>query len=254
MNPIRVIEGSTPGWEGDADDAAYYVNRRPFHYWPDHNLIMLHQPGTHHEVLEEDATDYEQGTGEKLPIERPHYQGEVHLYEHAPPEWNLPPEEARPQVDYNVYGKDPNEADVLGAIQQVHPGAVLRPKYHSSSMQAAIEKYSNEPPGSMAQGESDWDTGLCGEYAMALRDLYPHLQLGMYGEKLNDGWWPQHMFAHDGTHLYDVTGKRPLKPYLDDPNTVVELNWNHEPRPLEFLENGGEQAVERAKDFIRDHQ
>lgn len=117
-----------------------------------------------------------------------------------------------------------------------------------------IAKIANEPPKIHDPGTTQWDTGYCGEYAMALKDLYPHLQLGAYGTKYDDGWVMDHMFAHDGTHLYDVTGKRPLQPYLDDPHTETDLNWDYDPRPPEFLENGGEPAVEQAKRLIRNHR
>lgn len=133
----------------------------------------------------------------------------------------------------------------------VHPSQSIVPTGVPSIEPEKTSSVPSEPPSLYQPGETDWDTGLCGEYALALRDLYPHLKLGAMGEKFDDGWAMSHMFAHDGTHLYDVTGKRPLQPYLDDPNTEVDLNYEHEPRPLEFLEQEGEPAVERAKQLIQ---
>lgn len=67
-----------------------------------------------------------------------------------------------------------------------------------------------EIPALYDQGESDWDQGLCAEYAAALQQLYPSLKLGIIGEETEDGWNVMHVIAHDQVQGYDVTGAAPL--------------------------------------------
>lgn len=100
-------------------------------------------------------------------------------------------------------------------------------------------------------GESVWDTGYCGEYALALQLVNPHLRLGAMGDKYEDGaWCPEHFFAHDDTHLYDVTGARPLAPLLADDAIGVALDFGNDG---EYEENGGPQAVAEARALIEAH-
>lgn len=112
-----------------------------------------------------------------------------------------------------------------------------------------FEITSNEPPSIHGPGESVWDTGYCGEYALALRELYPHLRLGEYH---NDEGLSQHFFAHDDTHLYDVTGKRPLRPHLNDPGLQVNLDYPAEYAYGDFLQGVGKE-IQTAKELIQKH-
>lgn len=62
--------------------------------------------------------------------------------------------------------------------------------------------------------ETEWDQGLCGDYAVALQQLHPGLRLGVIGVKQSYGFDAHHYFAHDENFAYDVTGAHPLPAYL----------------------------------------
>lgn len=102
-----------------------------------------------------------------------------------------------------------------------------------------------------------WHAGLCGEYALALQQLYPHLKIGWQGtvEPMEeDGFTPydiNHVFAHDDTHAYDVFGKRPLEHMHPGDDALFETRKTPEDLRDEWPVD--DQIVDMAKERIQQH-
>jgi hypothetical protein len=117
---------------------------------------------------------------------------------------------------------------------------------------------------------SMWTTGMCGDYALALQELRPDLRIGMHVESypnadLNpfttdpevwseamdneeQGWTPNHVFAHDDRYAYDALGRHPL-PY-DQSGLHTQLNLTREDVEAQGWPEG---FIDEAKQHIREN-
>lgn len=57
-----------------------------------------------------------------------------------------------------------------------------------------------------------WQTGDCGAYAVALRQMFPDTHYGVLGYFDGEFFVPKHHFTHDDEFAYDSLGKHAL-PY-----------------------------------------
>ena len=76
--------------------------------------------------------------------------------------------------------------------------------------------------------------GGCIEYAHALKQRFPHLQLGTLTTPDDEDDW-QHVFMHDGRNAYDSAGTHPM-PYHGvggqwEPHDDADFDWYDEPEP-----------------------
>lgn len=88
--------------------------------------------------------------------------------------------------------------------------------------------------GFVTDGWREWQQGGCIEYAHALKQRYPHLQVGIVSTPGDEDDW-QHIFVHDNTHAYDSAGWHPL-PYNGvhgqfEQHLGHDLDWYDEPDP-----------------------
>lgn len=103
--------------------------------------------------------------------------------------------------------------------------------------------------------QADWQHGLCDTYALAMKEMHPHLRLGVA-----EGG--RHYFTHDDQYAYDSLGRHPL-PYQgineDDPFEYTELDqepayWFGNGKSVYdqniYGENAGSEEYERAKQLI----
>lgn len=88
--------------------------------------------------------------------------------------------------------------------------------------------------GYITDGWREWQQGGCIEYAHALKQRYPHLQVGVISTPGDVDDW-QHIFVHDGTYAYDSAGRHPL-PYTGvhsdlEQHLEHDLDWYDDPDP-----------------------
>lgn len=57
--------------------------------------------------------------------------------------------------------------------------------------------------------QADWQHGLCDTYALAMKEMYPHLRFGVLGHG-------DHFFTHDDNYAYDSLGQHGWEPHPDD--------------------------------------
>lgn len=99
--------------------------------------------------------------------------------------------------------------------------------------------------------------GLCGTYAVALMERYPHLQLGCCVRVNGDEYGVEHFFAHDECYAYDSLGRHPL-PYLGK-DRQFDACWTGEhPASWGLPEDeagpeGPDVALARAHAFLEAH-
>lgn len=75
--------------------------------------------------------------------------------------------------------------------------------------------------------------GGCIEYANALKQRFPHLQLGTLVNPDDPDDW-QHLYMHDGTYAYDSAGRHPMPYYgvrgnLEPSEDDTDFDWYDEP-------------------------
>lgn len=114
-----------------------------------------------------------------------------------------------------------------------------------------------------------WHMGLCGEYAMALQQMYPHLKLGYMETQYHDPHaGPErdpedddrvinHIFAHDDQHMYDVFGKKSLDAAQDYDDPAVGESYHYtlgvSPGELRDLWPISPELVQEAQQRIQQH-
>lgn len=109
--------------------------------------------------------------------------------------------------------------------------------------------------------DAQWHLGLCGEYALALKERFPHLKMGWWGYPYNEddftGVDINHVFAHDDNFVYDVFGKHPRATYESpeagrvDPRAKVF--YDQDPEYLRDIWPIENEIVDEAHERIHQH-
>ncbi len=116
------------------------------------------------------------------------------------------------------------------ATEMLNRAREVNPEVHHSAHQTDAGK----EWASHTAARDPFQHGACIEYAHALKQRFPHLQLGTLTIPDDEDDW-QHVFMHDGENAYDSAGTHPM-PYHGpagqwEPHYDADFDWYDEPDP-----------------------
>lgn len=118
------------------------------------------------------------------------------------------------------------------AKQNVNPD--LRHSPVQTGLGSLWSKHEESRKASRTANRDPFQHGGCIEYAHALKQRFPQLQLGTLTTPDDEDDW-QHVFMHDGKNTYDSAGTHPM-PYHGvggqwEPHDDADFDWYDEPEP-----------------------